>query len=129
MRFQFALGLAVVSLAGCLEAPPSGPLQSALTDTRLTLTEQGGDPAAGPMVMRLYNGGRGDMTFAGLELTYLWVTRGDRLCINDLRLDGMASSDPSEQCGKVSLNGDQITVDGLGPEQQGNRMSGTVTPL
>lgn len=112
-----------------MDAPPPGGQQMALADTRLTLTEVGGTNDAGPMIMQLYENGEGDMTYAGLDFTYRWTTRGDRLCIADLRLGGMPSDDTSEQCAQVQVNGNRITVDGLGPDAQGNRLSGTITPL
>ncbi|THD81481.1 hypothetical protein E7811_16320 [Aliigemmobacter aestuarii] len=106
-------------------------LAGRLAQTRLDLavTDAAADPAAGPMVMRLRRDGTGDMQYGGLDLTYRWRAEGDRLCLADLRLGGMASDDPSEQCAAVSIAGDRITVEGLGPERGNRRMSGSISPL
>ncbi len=121
--------VAALALAACDEAPGAGDAASPLADTRLTLLEVGDTSAERPMLMRLSADGRGDMRYAVLDLTYRWITRGDQLCLSDLRLEGLPSDDPSEQCAQFRISGSQIIIDALGPGQEGNRMSGTIAPL
>lgn len=116
---------------GASVSPADSALGERLADTRLDLaaTDPVADPAAGPMVMRLRADGTGEMDYAGLSLTYRWQARGDQLCLSDLRLGGIPSDDPAEQCAKVRLQGERITVQGLGPDRTNRRMSGVIAPL
>lgn len=132
LRFHWTALPLILLLAGCMADTQTTPsLADRLADREMVLTGvEGVDPAAGPMRMTLRRDGTGQMAYAGLDLTYKWQTRGaNDLCLTDLRLSGMPSDDTRAQCSRVTIEGDRVTVQGLGPEQKNRRMSGTIRPI